>query len=61
MKLKLTKSVEDFFQIYASNVNKKYIFFPKVYEKVDNEGTYIERDLKDIPQGFQKYIREKLG
>lgn len=58
MKITTTKQQDEFFQIYGMNVNKKYYFFPKVYIRTDNN-EYDEVDLKDLPEGVQKYIKSK--
>lgn len=57
MKIKLNKSTEDFFQVYASNINDKWIFFPKVYKKLGNS-EYQEMSIEELPEGIKKYIKE---
>lgn len=57
-KLQFTSQQNAIFETLASNANKKYYFFPKVYIKLDNN-QFEEVDLKDLPEGIQKYIQEK--
>ena len=54
-KLILSNQQNELFETLASNANKKWYFFIKVYEKVDNN-TYIEREVNEIPEGIKKYI-----
>ena len=55
----LTSSQNQLFEIVATNANKKYYFFPQIFEKVDNN-KYIEKSLNEIPEGIKKYVLNKL-
>ena len=59
MKINLTRQQQELFEILAQNANKKYYFFTKVYEKIDNDGNFIEKELKELPEGIQKYINNQ--
>lgn len=58
MKIKVDKSTESFFQVYGSVINGKYVWFPKIYKKLDNY-EYEEVDEKDLPEGIKKYIENQ--
>jgi len=58
-KINLTKQQRELLEIEGKNANKKYYFLPKVYEKVDNDGNYLVRELKELPEGIKKYIENE--
>lgn len=58
--LRLTSQQNSFVEVVAEKVNKKYYYFPQVFIKLDNN-EFQEVNLKDLPEGISKYIREKLG
>jgi len=58
-KIKLTKQQIELLEFDGKNVNKKYYYLPNVYEKVDNEGNYLVKELKELPEGVIKYIENE--
>lgn len=58
-KVKMTKQQVEFFEIFGENANKRYYFINKIYERVDNDGNFIEKELKELPEGIVKYINNK--
>lgn len=59
MKISLTNQQNEIFETLALNANRKYFFFPKIYVKLDNN-EYEEKEIKDLPEGIQKYIQERI-
>jgi len=55
MKIKLSKTQEEFIQLFGKVINNKYVFFPKIYIKKDNY-EYEEVSEHELPEGIQKYI-----
>lgn len=57
-KIKLPKNVEDFFQVYASTINGKYVYFPNVYKKL-GDSVWEEVEMKNVPEGIKIYIENE--
>lgn len=58
-KIKLTKQQIELLEFDGKNVNKKYYYLSNVYEKIDNEGNYLVKELKELPEGVIKYIENE--
>jgi hypothetical protein len=57
-KLNLTRQQNEFVEIFGKVINGKYIHFPMYLEKL-GDNTYNELELKDLPVGIQKFIKEQ--
>lgn len=58
-KIEISRQQEEFLQVFGREINKTYVFFPKIYKKL-GERQYQEVSLKDLPKGIQEYIKKDL-
>lgn len=58
-KIEISRQQEEFLQVFGKEINKTYVFFPKIYKKL-GERQYQEISLKDLPKGIQEYIKKDL-
>lgn len=60
IKLKLSPQQNDLFETVASRINDRYFYFPKIYLKTSNPNEFEEVDFNTLPEGIQKYLKDKM-